>query len=227
MKILLAEDDRILRAAYKAIVEEGGYTVVTAKDGEEALKRFSSDRPDLVLLDVMMPVMDGFGACRAIRALDASVPILFLTALDDERSELEGLGYGADDYIVKGVSTELMLARISAALRRSAPSAPPVPFAFGAGEVDPVRHTIKIGLNTVVLTLREVEILRLFASRAGEVVSRDFLLTRFCDPEADDAALYAMMHRLKDKLGPLGDAISAVRSNGYVCRFNPSRPCDL
>ena len=118
-EILVADDDRTVRRGVSGILADAGYAVREAKNGAEALKLFGESRPDLVLLDVMMPKSDGFAVCAAIRETDPSVPVLFLSALGDEESQLKGFGYGADDYIVKTRPASLLLARVEAALRRS------------------------------------------------------------------------------------------------------------
>lgn len=116
--ILLAEDDRAVRNSLVAVLEGAGHSVRAVRDGRKALERFREKTPDIAILDVMMPVMDGREACIEMRKRDESVPILFLTALDSDADEVRGLAAGADDYISKTASDEILLARIGAALRR-------------------------------------------------------------------------------------------------------------
>ncbi|MBR1920964.1 MAG: response regulator, partial [Kiritimatiellae bacterium] len=118
-EILLADDDRAVRRGYRALFEDEGYAVRTARNGDEALALFAERRPDLVLLDVMMPRKNGIAVCREIRRVDEAVPILFVTAAPSEAGLVRGLGHGADDYIDKARSSEELLARVAAALRRS------------------------------------------------------------------------------------------------------------
>ena len=174
--ILLADDERSIRTLLKGVLESRGYAVRTAANGNQALALYGARRPDLLLLDVMMPGMGGIEVCEAVRRGDADTPIVFLTALDSEADELRGLGVGADAYIAKTVSEEILLARIAAALRRSERLS--CGFDFGSWRVEPLRLAMR-GANgeETPLSEREVAILRAFADHPGEVFARDALLT--------------------------------------------------
>ena len=156
-EILVADDDRTVRRGVSGILADAGYAVREAKNGAEALRLFGESRPDLVLLDVMMPKSDGFAVCAAIRETDPSVPVLFLSALGDEESQLKGFGYGADDYIVKTLPASLLLARVEAALRRSRVDEPSGDFGFGEWRVDAAKLSMRRSTGeTAQLYAREV-----------------------------------------------------------------------
>ncbi len=224
-QILLADDERVLRQSLSARLAEAGYVVRAARDGEEALRLFRAERPDLVLLDVMMPKLSGLETCRRIRETDADVPILFLTALEAEADQLKGLGVGADDYIFKTVPDAVLLARIAAALRRVRAAPPDGDFDFGAWRI--VARKLEMRRATgerAPLKERELALLRLFAEHPGEVFSRDFLVTRFWGTDADitDNALSVSLFNLRAKLGADGRRVEAVRGAGYAYRPAPA-----
>ena len=217
--ILVADDERAVRAALAAALEECGYSVIQARDGGEAVRLFASERPDLVLLDVMMPRMDGFAACRKIRETDARVPVLFLTALDDDSSQLKGLGLGADDYVAKAAPAPVLLARIAAALRRSLPGEPSGDFDFGGWRVHASRMEMRRrGGERRPLNEREIALMRLFAESPGEVFGRDHLVARLWGVDADvsDGMLSVLVHNLRSKLGGDGRLIRSIRGAGYA-----------
>ncbi|MBQ6136113.1 MAG: response regulator transcription factor [Kiritimatiellae bacterium] len=220
MEILVADDERVMREALARVLGGEGYSVRTASGGDAALAEFRRRRPDLVLLDVMMPGKGGFDACREIRREDPDVPVLFLTAKDGDETELAGLGLGADDFVSKSASERVLLARIALALRRRNPDGGGSPFRFGRWAVDPRALSMESGGESAALSVREVEMLRLFASHPGEVFSRDFLLTRFwgVDFDGTDGALSMAIARLRGKLGADGRGIRGVRGGGYAYR---------
>ncbi|MGN0855613.1 MAG: response regulator transcription factor [Kiritimatiellia bacterium] len=222
MEILLAEDDRIFRQALAGMLSAAGYAVRTAADGAAALRLFRMKRPDLVLLDVMMPIQDGFSTCREIRALDPAVPALFLTAKDAEADELAGRGLGADDYIPKTVSAAVLLARLAGVLRRAVPVVESPVFSFGEWTVDPLRLQMTMARAPAVdLTERELALLRHFADHPGEIFSKDFLLTRFWGASTDctEGAVSTALCALRGKLGPSADRLETVWGRGV--RYRP------
>lgn len=228
MEILLAEDERVIRESLKRLLEANGYIVRAAPNGERALALYRERRPDLLLLDVMMPRMDGYSACQAIRRGDVETPVLFLTALDAEADELRGLGVGADLYISKTVSEEVLLARIASVARRRRREDPTGDFDFLGWRVEPLRLVMwrrdagGVG-EGVSITEREVAMLRWLVTHPGEVFSFDFLLTRFWGAgfAGCETALRVAMHRLREKLGADGAAIASIRGSGYV--FRPTK----
>lgn len=220
--VLLAEDESVIREGLAALLESEGFAVEAAADGEAALERFAARRPDLVLLDVMMPKLNGYRVCTEIRKADADVPVLFLTAKDGEAEELRGLSCGADDYVSKTASQQILLARIASVLkragRRDGDSPPDGGFDFAGWRVDTAgcRLMSEAGPGPE-LTLREIELLRLFARHPNELFSRDHLVTRFwgADFAGDEGVLTAALIRLRRKLGAAGARIEGVYGRGY------------
>ena len=221
MDIIVADDERVIRQAIAKLLEASDYSVRAAKNGEEALRLHHEQRPDLMILDVMMPKGNGYEVCETIRKTDVDTPVLFLTALDSDVDELKGFGVGADAYISKTVSDAVLLARIAAAIRRHRHDDPTGDFDIAGWHVDPAKLAMrrKTGV-AVALSEREVSMLRLFAGHAGEVFSRDFLETKFwgVDFEGGDSALKLTIFRLREKLGADGERIQSVRGSGYVFR---------
>ena len=220
--ILLAEDERVIRRSLTAALEAAGYSVRPAEDGEKALRLYRERRPDLLLLDVMMPKLDGLSLCRKVRETDASTPVVFLTALDSEADEIKGLGGGGDVYISKSVSPELMLSRISAVVRRHLQEEPKGEFDIGGWRVFPAELRMRKidGGSESRLSEREVALLRLFAMHPGEVLTRDFLITRLwgLDFEGDDNLLTVAVSRCRAKLRSDGALLEPARGSGYVFR---------
>ena len=168
--ILIAEDDPVIRRAVKASLKSEGYSVRETADGADALRSFGEKRPDLVLLDVMMPNTDGFETCRRIRSADAMVPIIFLTARSSEDDKVKGLGLGADDYIVKPFGVRELLARVAAVLRRTE-ARTPESIPLGSSRIDPRRAVLtRPDGSGTPLTARELRLLLIFAARPGGAV---------------------------------------------------------
>ena len=216
--IILAEDERVIRQAITDLLEDAHFSVRAACNGEEALALYREQRPDLMILDVMMPKKDGFSVCREIRENDPLTSVIFLTQLDAERSELEGLKAGGDTYIPKTVSREVLLARIQASLRRRT-RPDDEEFYFASWRVNPAMKTITSADGaSCVISKREAALLRLFALYPGEVFSRDFLLEKFWGPkyEGSDSPLTVAIMRLREKLDADGVKITSVRACGYA-----------
>ncbi len=175
--ILFAEDDATLRDGLQAALESEGYETRPCVDGAEALAAFAERRPDLLLLDVMMPRKSGFDVCAEVRRTDAAVPILFLTAKAGEADQVLGLGLGADDYIAKPFRIRVLLARVAAALRRAA-AAPAAAgadsFAIGTARIDARRFLLDPGDGSPAqsLSARELGLLRAFASHPTSCSTR-------------------------------------------------------
>lgn len=182
-RILLADDDDMIVDVLRYQLEREGYQVLTAGDGQQALALAQAARPDLVLLDVMMPKLQGWEVCRELRRT-STVPILMLTARGEEMDRVLGLELGADDYIVKPFSFRELLARVHAALRRAAYSQPPVepsaerPISLGDIAIDLRRHAVTRGGAPVALSPREYELLVALHQAAGAVINRHELLDR-------------------------------------------------
>ncbi|MGN0876932.1 MAG: response regulator transcription factor [Kiritimatiellia bacterium] len=216
-RILIADDDRHLLAMMSDILVRAGHSVLPVKDGGEAVEAHLRHAPDLIILDVMMPRMSGPAACREIRKTDAEVPILFFTAYPSEENELKGLGVGGDDFIAKAASEEVLLARVSAALRRCARSTDGN-FLFGYGHVDATAQTFFSPSGAVRLTEREVLTLREFARHPNEVFSKDGLLTRLkgIDFEGDPRLVDKVIERLRAKLGSSASTIVTIPRQGLA-----------
>ncbi len=181
-KILIVEDEETLLEALRYNLEKEGYTVVTAVDGVQALNSARADSPDLIILDIMLPQLDGFEVCRILRK-GMSVPILMLTAKDEEIDKVLGLELGADDYMVKPFSMHELKARIKAILRRAAAQSEPeghedAVLQLGDLTIDPGRHEVTRNEAIVSLTRKEFDLLVFLARNKGRVFSREHLLER-------------------------------------------------
>ena len=180
MKILIAEDDRHIGEGLCAVVEAEGYAPHLASDGEQAIRMFSELRPDVVLLDIMMPKRDGYAVCREIRKTDGDVPVIFISAKSEEIDRVLGLELGADDYIMKPFGTREVIARIRAVTRRclarSGTNAQASEILqFGDLEVYPSQLRARRGNLQIDLSLRDVKILQLLFRNKGRVIDRDTL----------------------------------------------------
>jgi DNA-binding response OmpR family regulator len=176
-RVLIIEDELPMRTALQDVLEAEGYRVLSAPDGESGLRRALDEKPDLVLLDIMMPRLDGYAVCAELRRFSNQVPILMLTAKGQIEDRVTGLDAGADDYLVKPFSTEELLARVRALLRRTQrKNKVPAMIKLGEVEIDLVRQTAKQGRKTLHLTAKEFAMLRLMAETPGEPVSRERFL---------------------------------------------------
>jgi DNA-binding response OmpR family regulator len=176
-RILIIEDELPMRTALHDVLAGEDYRVLTAPDGESGLRRALQEKPDLILLDVMMPKLDGFALCGELRRLSNSVPILMLTAKGQIEDRVTGLDSGADDYLVKPFSTEELLARVRALLRRTQRQTDaPTKLNFGDARVDLIKQTAVRGKKPLHLTAKEFAMLRLMAESAGEPISRERFL---------------------------------------------------
>jgi DNA-binding response OmpR family regulator len=176
-RILIIEDETPMRTALKDVLEAEGHRALTSADGEAGLNAAINEKPDLILLDVMMPKLDGFAVCAELRRLANPVPILMLTAKGQIDDRVNGLDAGADDYLVKPFSTEELLARVRALLRRyQRQTKVPTKLNFGDVELDLIRQTAARGKKRIHLTAKEFAMLRLLAEMPGEPVSRERFL---------------------------------------------------
>lgn len=199
ISVLLAEDELALAKSLAQTLEAAGMDVRLALNGEIALGHFKRERPDLVLLDVMMPVMDGYETCAEIRKLDRDVPVIFLTALDSDADQIRGLEVGADDYVVKTTSDEVLLARIRKALERTA-----------RFRSVPVPET---------LTRTEAVIYQLLKSAPRHYFAYDEITEALCGEgyTLDATTVRVHVSRLRKKL-PQGETIEARRGFGFCLR---------
>jgi two-component system response regulator ChvI len=226
--IALVDDDRNILTSVSIALQAEGFTVRIYSDGEAALKAFIENAPDLVVLDIKMPRMDGMEVLRRLRE-KSQVPVIFLTSKDDELDEALGLAMGADDYIAKPFSLRLLIARIRAILRRTDARAAPTPeeeeapaemLVRGRLEMDPARHKVRWGGEEVVLTVTEFMILEALAQRPGFVKSRDQLMDAAYqdDVYVDDRTIDSHIKRLRRKfrqVDPQFKAIETLYGVGY------------
>lgn len=178
MKVLVAEDDRFTRDGLVEVLKGEGYDVVSAENGSVAIREFTSTRPDFVCLDIMMPEKSGYDACKAIRAADAEVPILFISAKSDELDKLVGFELGADDFITKPFSVREVIARIRAITRRcyaKNEEQPPAEFEIGDLIVLPAELRARRGDEVIELSLRDVRLLQLLHDNQGKAMDRQRL----------------------------------------------------
>ena len=223
--ILFAEDDATLRDGLQAALESEGYEARACADGAEALAALAERRPDLLLLDVMMPRKSGFDVCAEVRRTDPALPIIFLTAKADETDQVLGLGLGADDYISKPFRIRVLLARVAAALRRAGAASVATTaetFAVGTARVDARRFILDPcdGTPPQTLSVRELGLLRTFAAHPGEVLSRDELLDEVwgVDYVGGPRTLDQHVLQIRKKLGPSADRIETVHRACYRYR---------
>ena len=206
--ILLVEDDPALALGLVDALEFEGFSVHHAKTGAEAVKLAAVAKPTVILLDLMLPDMNGYQVCEQVRRLDGQVPILMLTARSQEADKIRGLDAGADDYVTKPFSLGELVARIRALLRRVARGASaPAAFRIGAAEIDPVRQTLSREGAEQQLGFYEVELLRLLYARAGQPVSRDEILDAIWGLEASptNRTVDNFVVKLRKKLEPQPD----------------------
>ncbi len=224
--ILLVDDEEAVQKLLAYPLERDGYRVVQARDGDEALRRFDENSVDLVVLDVMLPKLDGLEVCKRLRAI-SHVPIIMLTARDDEVDKVLGLELGADDYITKPFSIREFRSRVKAALRRAAAPKHDAqeadPIAIGGLVVDPSRRTVALEGEAIELTYVEFELLATLASRPGRVYRRQALLVALWGDSdyRDPRTIDVHVRHLREKLEPSPSEpqyILTVRGVGYRFR---------
>ena len=220
-EILLVDDERTVREGLKRLLESEGFAVRTARDGADALAKLSDKRPDAVLLDVMMPKLNGFALCAELRKTDALLPVVFLTAKDSEADEIRGMGLGADDYVSKSAGEEVLLARLRRSLERAAQvdqgqKAASV-LKLGTVKVDFERRKVFRDGQEESLTASELDILRCLLSAPGKPFTADELLS-FLRGEGyfgDPATVRVHIMNLRRKLGKAGAMIANLPKGGY------------
>lgn len=216
-KILLAEDDIALNNVTRAALINNGYEVITAYDGQQAFELFESQSCDMVITDVMMPKADGFELAENIRRLDARVPILFMTALDDKPSKERGYRLGIDDYVVKPVDTDILLLRVGALLRR-ANIERSRELVAGNLRMNADEHTAYVNGSELPLTVREFDLLFKFLSFPKRTFTRAQLMEEFWDYDnsATSRTVDVYMAKLRDKTAACdGFEIVTVHGLGY------------
>jgi DNA-binding response OmpR family regulator len=220
-KILVIEDDPSILLGIRKNLEYDGHEVLIARDGEEGLTMAFDARPDLILLDIMLPHVNGFEICRSVRKHEPAVPIIILSAKDQEADKITGLSLGADDYITKPFSVRELVARVKAALRRSrALTGEEAPYLFGDVEVDYAGRVIRVKGEPVECTPKEFDLLRFLIRNKGRVVSRDQILNKVWgyDYEGTPRTIDNFVQKLRIKVerDPVDPShILTVRGIGY------------
>ena len=219
-KVLLVEDDKNLAKLVRYNLEKEGYRVVSAADGEAGLAVLRKERPDVVILDAMLPKLDGFEFLKIIRR-ETRVPVMMLTARKEEMDRVLGLELGADDYVTKPFGVRELLARVKALLRRATPSesTPGGVLRAGGVELDVERYEVRVRGKAVVLTTKEFEFLKLLLQAGGRALTRDHLLEKVWgydrSMEIDTRTIDQHVARLREKLGAAAGLVATVKNVGY------------
>jgi DNA-binding response OmpR family regulator len=228
-RVLLVEDDERLAALVLEYLAKNGMEVHCEYSGAGAVERACELQPDLVVLDVMLPGKDGFEICRELRARGATLPILILTARDEDFDRVLGLELGADEFIPKPFQPRVLLAHIRAVLRRAGmndrAAASADQLTFGKLEIDSASREVRLAGRPIDLTTSEFDVLLLLARHAGKVLSRNDILQslRSLDYDGSDRSVDCRIYRLRRKLGDLTastERIKTIRSVGYL--FSPT-----
>jgi DNA-binding response OmpR family regulator len=218
--ILVVEDDIDIAALISHYLEKAGHRVDRVSSGTDVLPRVRTTPPDLVILDLMLPGMDGLVVCQAMRAdpAIAGIPIIMLTARGEEADRVSGLELGADDYVTKPFSPKELSARVTALLRRSTrTNSSSAPLHYGPITIDADRHTVVLHGEEVRLTAKEFLLLQYLVQHKGRVLSRDLLLSDVWGYNYTGGTRTVDVHirRLREKLPPLLDAIETIKQFGY------------
>ena len=219
MNVLVVEDEPDIRSLIVHHLERDGFRCRAVASGPEALSAVRTAVPDLVVLDLMLPGMDGLEVCRRLRASVATLPIIMLTAKADEVDRIVGLELGADDYVVKPFSPKELVARVRAVLRRAGRRDVTHPLTAGGISLDPERHHVTVDGAAVALTPKEFELLQTLMEAAGRVLSREHLLNHVWGyaraDEVESRTVDVHVRRLRAKLGAAGSRIATVKTIGY------------
>ncbi|MFT3982112.1 MAG: response regulator transcription factor [Ferruginibacter sp.] len=215
-KILIADDEPDILEILQFNLQQEGYEVVTAKNGDEAIEKAKKHNPDLIVLDIMMPGKTGLEACDILRMQPAfkETLIVFLTAMSDENSEVKGLETGADDYITKPISPKVFLSKINSLFRRIHKEESST-IKLGDMEIDREQYLVKLNGNDIVLARKEFELLALLASKPGKVFLRNEILNQIWGTEVivGDRTIDVHIRKIRQKLGL--DCITTVKGVGY------------
>jgi len=226
-RILVVEDDPDIAQLVVRYLEKAGFTADVIASGREALGAIAARPPDLLILDLMLPHVDGLEICRFVRGHEktAAIPIIMLTARAEESDRIVGLEIGADDYLAKPFSPNELVARVRALLRRAARGAAPVgqTVTYGSIVIDPERHTVSSNGEPVTLTAKEFLLLEYLLAHRSRVLSRDVLLTDVWGYRYTGGTRTVDVHvrRLREKLPLLAEALVTVKQFGYKLRQSP------
>ncbi|MDB3001270.1 DNA-binding response regulator [Clostridioides difficile] len=215
-KILIVEDEKRMQSIIVEYMQKGRYTCITADDGVEALTILKSNNIDLMILDIMMPYLDGFSVCRVSREM-TNIPIIILTAKGEEEDKLKGYEYGADDYITKPFSPKVLLAKVNALLRRYTTDIPKNSLSLGKIFIMVASRQVYVEDKLIDLTYKEFELLRLFMENPNQVFSREKLLNCIWgyDFEGNTRTVDTHIKTLRKKLGSEGHHIVTLIRSGY------------
>jgi two-component system alkaline phosphatase synthesis response regulator PhoP len=216
-RILIADDEPDILEIVQYNLRREGYEVITAKDGDDALVKARLSKPDLIILDIMMPKRSGVEVCEILRSQPAfkDTLIIFLTAMSDENSHIKGLETGGDDYITKPISPKILISRVNALFRRSGKDHQEKIIKIDNLEIDPDRFEVIMAGKEVVLAKKEFELLYLLASRPGRVFLRNEILNQIWGNEVivGDRTIDVHIRKVRQKLGV--DCITTVKGVGY------------
>ena len=216
IQILVVDDESRMRKLVKDFLQREGYSVLEAGDGMEAMDIFYEQKIDLVILDVMMPRMDGWQTCREIRR-DSTVPIIMLTARSEERDELQGFELGVDEYISKPFSPKILVARVGALLKRIYGTDAEEKMEAGGIELDKAAHQVQVDGKSIDLSYKEFELLTYFLENQGIALSREKILNNVWNYDyfGDARTIDTHVKKLRNKLGDKGDYIKTIWGMGY------------
>jgi two-component system, OmpR family, alkaline phosphatase synthesis response regulator PhoP len=224
-RVLVVEDDRDIAELVERYLQKAGFSIELLSSGRDALKAVADRPPDLLLLDLMLPHVDGLEICRAVRSdpRSAAIPIIMLTARADESERIVGLEIGADDYVAKPFSPNELVARVRALLRRTQRQPETRDISYGPIHVDTERHVVSSSGTAVALTAKEFLLLEYLLRHRGRVLSRDVLLTDVWGYKYTGGTRTVDVHvrRLREKLPALGDALVTVKQFGYKLLEQP------
>jgi two-component system alkaline phosphatase synthesis response regulator PhoP len=227
-KILVVEDMDSVVDLLKTLLEREGFHVAVVQDGLEALEAVRREKPDLMLLDLILPSLDGLEVLQRIRQdpMTAQLPVIILSGKEEERDKVIGLEIGADDYVTKPFHANELIARVKNCLRRSAPSDPARALRVGNLEMQLDRYTVTLAGKPIHLTSKEFNLLRALLMSNGRVLSRDALFESVWgaskDADLQSRTIDVHIRSLRNKLGPVGQRIFTVRNVGY--RLDPMSP---
>ena len=216
IQILVVDDESRMRKLVKDFLQREGYSVLEAGDGMEAMDIFYEQKIDLVILDVMMPRMDGWQTCREIRR-DSTVPIIMLTARSEERDELQGFELGVDEYISKPFSPKILVARVGALLKRIYGTDAEEKMEAGGIELDKAAHQVQVDGKSIDLSYKEFELLTYFLENQGIALSREKILNNVWNYDyfGDARTIDTHVKKLRNKLGDKGNYIKTIWGMGY------------
>ncbi len=225
-RIVIIEDEADIIGLVTHYLEKEGYRVTAVRDGAQGFRQLKTDRPDLLILDIMLPEMDGLEICRRVRAdsATAALPIIMLTAKGEETDRVVGLEMGADDYLTKPFSPKELVARVKALLRRAERrEAAPERYVYGDLVLDPVRHEVRLKGLEILLTAKEFGLLERLIKERGRVLTRDALLDKVWGYDADVISRTVDVHirRLREKIPFLKDRIQTIKPFGYKLKEEP------